>query len=82
MPVWPPHCLGCGKGQTMARINSENGAGFDWKSGAEYLGTSPRHLQRLWAERRISGRKIGRKVRFTQADLDEFLDRNRVEAVR
>jgi excisionase family DNA binding protein len=55
---------------------------LDWQVAAEYLGTSPRHLQRLWAERRIAGCKIGRKVRFTQRDLDDYIERNRVEALR
>lgn len=55
---------------------------FDWTSGAEYLNITERHLQRLWAERRISGSKIGRFVRFTRDDLDEFVRRNHKEAVR
>lgn len=55
---------------------------YDWTSGSEYLGTTERHLKRLWAERRIAGRKIGRKVRFTQGDLDDYIHRSRIDAVQ
>jgi excisionase family DNA binding protein len=60
----------------MARLE------YDWDSAAEYLGTSPRHVQRLWAERRLSGHKIGRFVRFTQGDLDAYAEAHRLEALR
>ncbi len=49
---------------------------------AIYLGTSERHLRRLWQERRVAGIKVGRRVRFTVEDLDAFIERNRVEALR
>lgn len=63
--------------------NTDPGSGlFDKAGAAEYLGTSVRHLERLWAERRIAGCKIGRKVRFTKRDLDDFIERGRIEAVR
>lgn len=62
----------------MRREGSQSSL-FDWTSGSEYLNTSKRHLQRLWAERRITGRKIGKKVRFTQGDLDDFIERCRVD---
>lgn len=64
-----------------AQINSEDSL-YDWAAGAAFLNITERHLQRLWAERRISGSKIGRFVRFSRDDLDEYVQRNRKEAVR
>lgn len=55
---------------------------LDIPQAAAYLSTTPRHVQRLWAERRIAGVKLGRKLRFAAADLDAFIAANRVEAVR
>jgi len=64
----------------VARI--EKAGLYDWAAAAEYLGTNERHVQRLWAERKLAGSKIGKKVRFSQRDLDAFIERNRVEAKR
>lgn len=51
---------------------------------AERLGTSPRFVRRLIAERRICHYKIGRgqggHVRIDQADLIAFITAGRVEA--
>ncbi len=58
-----------------------NPALLDKTAAAEYLGTSVRHVQRLWAERRIPAVKLGRKVRFRVADLDAWISANTVEAV-
>lgn len=55
---------------------------YDWTAAARYLGTSERHVQRLWAERKIAGHKVGRFVRFSQRDLDEYAERHRLEALR
>jgi excisionase family DNA binding protein len=46
------------------------------------LGITPRHVQRLVAERRIPFLKVGRFVRFDPAVLNVWLDEQRVEAVR
>ena len=46
---------------------------------AEVLGVTPRHIQRLVAERRIPYLKIGRFVRFDRAELDVWLDQQRRE---
>lgn len=46
------------------------------------LGVTRRHIQRLVAERRIPFLKIGRFVRFDPAELNVWLDQQRVEAVR
>jgi excisionase family DNA binding protein len=46
------------------------------------LGVTRRHVQRLVAERRIPFLKIGRFVRFDPAELNVWLDQQRVESVR
>lgn len=46
---------------------------------ADYLNTSVRFVRRLVAERRIAFHKVGRHVRFAVADLDAWLDANRIE---
>jgi excisionase family DNA binding protein len=61
------------------QINSEDSL-YDWSAGAAFLNITERHLKRLWAERRISGSKIGRFVRFSREDLDDYIGRNHVEA--
>jgi excisionase family DNA binding protein len=49
---------------------------------AEVLGVTPRHIQRLVAERRIPYLKVGRFVRFDRAELSVWLDQQRVEVSR
>jgi len=49
---------------------------------AEVFGVTPRHIQRLVAERRIPYLKIGRFVRFDRAELSVWLDQQRVEPTR
>jgi excisionase family DNA binding protein len=46
---------------------------------AEWLGTSPRFVRRLIAERRIAYTRLGRHVRIAVADLDAFVAAGRVE---
>lgn len=55
---------------------------LDYAGTADYLGITPRHVRRLWAERRLTGIKVGRLVRFAPADLDRYIAAQRVEAVR
>ncbi len=45
---------------------------------AERLNTTPRHVRRLVAERRIAYRKLGRYVRFHPDDVDEYVATHRV----
>jgi excisionase family DNA binding protein len=45
---------------------------------AERLGTSPRFIRRLVAERRIAFAKLGKHVRIASADLDAFVAARRV----
>jgi excisionase family DNA binding protein len=48
---------------------------------ADQLGTGPRFVRRLVAERRIPFHKVGRHVRIASADLDRFIAAGRIEAV-
>ncbi len=49
------------------------------EEAAERLGTSPRFIRRLIAERRIAFAKIGRHVRLDTTDIDAFVAAGRVE---
>ena len=49
---------------------------MNYEQAAAYLGTSPRHLRRLWVERRIGGVKLNKLVRFRRKDLDAFIEAN------
>lgn len=46
---------------------------------AEYLATSERHVRSLVAQRKIPHHHCGRLLRFDLADLDAWLDANRVD---
>ena len=48
---------------------------------AARLGTGERFVRRLIAERRICFHKIGRHVRISSTDLQEFVAASRVESV-
>ena len=52
---------------------------LDIDQAADALNTTPRHVRRLIAERRIAHFKVGRKVRIGRAELAAWLERNRVE---
>jgi excisionase family DNA binding protein len=43
---------------------------------ARYLGTRPRHIRRLIAERRIPHHKVGGLIRFRIATIDRWLAEN------
>lgn len=45
---------------------------------ARYLHISERLLRKLWQTRQISGVKVGRKVRFTEQDLKDFVERHKM----
>jgi len=51
-------------------------------AAAEYLGTTPRHVRRLYSERRIPFVRVGKFVRFRASDLEAYLDAHAVEARR
>ena len=61
---------------------NSGGALLDYEEAAQYLCTTPRHVRELWAKRLVAAVKVGRRVRFTQADLDSFIATNRVDTAR
>lgn len=69
-------------GERRGDVGSVDSALLDHDQAAAYLGTSRRHIERLWAERKIAAVQVGRKIRFARTDLDEFVQRNRVAARR
>jgi excisionase family DNA binding protein len=52
----------------------------DVPGAAQYVETSPRHIRLLIQQRRVPYFKVGGKIRFDLADLDAWLDANRIEA--
>jgi excisionase family DNA binding protein len=52
---------------------------LDVNEVARRLGTEPRFVRRLIAERRIEFHKLGRHVRISEAALAEFIKAGRVE---
>lgn len=52
------------------------------EQAAGLLGTKPRFIRRLVAERRIRFTKLGRHVRLEREDLDAFVAAGRVEPDR
>lgn len=50
-------------------------------AAAEYLGITERHLRGLLERREIASHKIGGIRMFDPADLDEYKDSTRTEAV-
>jgi excisionase family DNA binding protein len=51
------------------------------EQAAERLGTRPRFIRRLIAERRIEFHKVGRHVRISEHALAEFIENGRVVRV-
>ena len=54
---------------------------LDVEAAAERLGTKPRFVRRLIAERRIEFHKLGRHVRISEAALAAFIKAGRVPPV-
>jgi len=54
----------------------------DYDGAATFLGVTPRLVRELWQRRELTGVKVGRRVRFTQVDLNDYVTRHRVEAMR
>jgi excisionase family DNA binding protein len=48
---------------------------------AERLGTTPRHVRRLVAERRVPFLKVGRLVQFDPDNITNWLDGRRVRGL-
>jgi excisionase family DNA binding protein len=55
---------------------------MDVQGVSEVLNVTPRHIQRLVAERRIPYLKVGRFVRFDPGELNMWLEDQRVTALR
>jgi excisionase family DNA binding protein len=55
---------------------------LDVNEVARRLGTEPRFVRRLIAERRIEFHKLGRHVRISESALAEFVKAGRVEPMR
>lgn len=68
--------------QVRASTPRESKALLDLAQASAYLGTTERHVKRLWQERRIAAVKVGRRVRFTEVDLDAYIEKHRHEALR
>jgi excisionase family DNA binding protein len=51
---------------------------YSKQEAAKLLGIAPVTLDRLRRQRSISFRKVGSRVLFTQADIDQFLEQSRV----
>ena len=52
---------------------------LDVAAAARYLGVNEVFVRRLVLERRLRYYKLGKFVRFRTADLDDFIERGRVE---
>ena len=75
-------------GRKIARPHTSN-TPQGWESAlltkaqaAAYLGTTERHVQRMWVERRIPAVKVGRKVRFRIRDLEAWIEAHTVPEVK
>jgi excisionase family DNA binding protein len=51
---------------------------LDLDHAAKWLGVSPRLVRELWARRELGGIKVGRFVRFRDADLRLYVERHHV----
>jgi len=55
---------------------------LDDHAAAQYLGTTPSHVRRLFVERRLAGIRVGRFIRFARDDLEIFVAKQRIPARR
>ena len=55
---------------------------LDVEEAARRLGTKPRFIRRLIAERRIEFHKVGHHVRISETALADFIEAGRVQPVR
>ena len=54
-----------------------DGALLDGLAAARFLGVNPRMIRRLAQDRKLGSVKVGRYVRFRQADLEQYVESNR-----
>jgi len=55
---------------------------FTLAQAADYMGVSESTVKKLWQERRLTGVKVGRLVRFRPEHLDEYIERNTLPRLR
>ncbi|MFT7600102.1 MAG: excisionase family DNA binding protein [Acidimicrobiales bacterium] len=55
---------------------------LDIDQAADRLNVTPRFIRRLIAQRRIDYLKIGKFIRFNPADLDDWIEAQRIEHTR
>ena len=55
---------------------------LDIDQAADRLNVTPRFIRRLIAQRRIDYLKIGKFIRFNPADLDDWIEAQRIEHIR
>lgn len=63
------------------RRASERGPLYNYDEAAEYLNTTPRHVRKLCETRQLASVKVGNLVRLDQADMDDYIERQRRPAV-
>lgn len=51
-------------------------------TAAEYLGMTERQVRDAVRKKRLSYVRLGQNIRFRVSDLDEYLEKNTVRAVR
>jgi len=54
---------------------------LDIEQAAHRLNVTPRFIRRLIAQRRIDYLKIGKFIRFHPGDLDNWIERQRVQPI-
>jgi len=63
----------------MAQAERKAPTLLDVDEAARRLGTKPRFVRRLIAERRIEFHRVGRHVRISEVALAEFIEAGRIE---
>lgn len=74
--------LGMEVGPEAARGDDAGEPLRDAAYAAAKLGVSERMIRELWARRELGAVKVGRHVRFRDADLATYVERHRVEPQR
>jgi excisionase family DNA binding protein len=71
-----------GSGDAVGERSTLRGPLLDLDAVAQVLGVTRRHVQHLVSEKRIPYLKVGRFVRFDPAELNVWLDHQRVAPER
>jgi excisionase family DNA binding protein len=67
---------------SLATDSPNGAAGHNLRYAAAFLGLSPHTVRSLARRRQLAHFRIGRRLIFKLADLEQYLDRHRVEAQR